>query len=124
LWLTNPDGRSFSHLLHEYDGIALGALFLIAALCYARKHRANKCRFIAAVFTGMSITLAWVLTSWHAANSFNIVLVKSVSFTGPSADTLMALINQPEIPMSFDIGLIEGVFITGLSTADGKKLHK
>jgi uncharacterized membrane protein YedE/YeeE len=117
LWLSNPDERGFSHLLPEYGGIALGALFLIAALWYARKHQANKWLSIAAVFTGLSITLGWVLTSWHAANSFDIIAIKSVSFTGPSADTLMGLINQPEIPMSFNIGLVQGVFIGSMVAA-------
>lgn len=117
LWLSNPDERGFSHLLPGYGGIALGIFFLIAALWYARKHQTKKWLFVAAVFTGLSITLGWVLTSWHAANSFDIVAVKSVSFTGSSADTLMALINNPKIPMSFDIGLVQGVFIGSLVAA-------
>ena len=36
--------------------------------------------------------------------------IKSVSFTGPSADTLMGLISSPNIPWSFDIGIVMGVF--------------
>lgn len=117
LWLSSPNERGFSHFLPEYGGIAMGALFLIAAVWYARKHQANKWLFVAAIFTGLSITLGWLLTSWHAANSFDIVPVKSVSFTGSSADTLMALINLPEIPMTFDIGLVQGVFIGSMFAA-------
>jgi uncharacterized membrane protein YedE/YeeE len=40
--------------------------------------------------------------------------VESVSFTGPSADTLMALINEPSLPLGFGIGLVPGVFAGSL----------
>lgn len=117
LWLVDANSRGFAYLFPEYGGVVLGALFLIAALWYARKHQLSKWLSIAAVFTGLSVTLGWVLTSWHAANSFDIVAVKSVSFTGSSADTLMALINQPEVPMSFDVGLVQGVFLGSMLAA-------
>ena len=42
--------------------------------------------------------------------SFDVVPIKSVSFTGPSADTLMGVISEPNFPMSFDIGIVMGVF--------------
>jgi hypothetical protein len=69
------------------------------------------------MMTGLSVALGWFLTSWHAANSFDIVQVKSVSFTGSSADTLMGLINQPHLPLSFDVGLVPGVFLGSLLAA-------
>ena len=57
------------------------------------------------------------MTSLHAANSFDIIPVQSISFTGPSADTLMGLINQPNLPMSFDVALVPGVFLGALLAA-------
>ncbi|CAA6808152.1 MAG: Lipocalin-related protein and Bos/Can/Equ allergen, partial [uncultured Thiotrichaceae bacterium] len=117
LWLVDANSRGFTHLLPQYGGMMLGAIFLIAAVWYARKHQVNKWWAVAAVVTGLSVTLGWVLTSWHAANSFDIIAIKSVSFTGSSADTLMALINQPVIPMSFDIGLVPGVFLGSMLAA-------
>ncbi|MEZ5799743.1 MAG: hypothetical protein R3D29_03695 [Nitratireductor sp.] len=33
-----------------------------------------------------------------------------MSFTGPSANTLMALVTDPSIPLTFDTGLVPGVF--------------
>lgn len=111
LWLVDANSRGFSHWLPQYGGVILGALFIALAIWYVRKHQTSKWWAFAAVITGLSITLGWVLTSWHAANSFDIVAIKSVSFTGPSADTLMGLIGQPTIPMSFDVGLVPGVFL-------------
>ena len=49
--------------------------------------------------------------------SFEPVSVKSISFTGSSADTLMALINSPTIPFGFDVGLVPGVFLGSLAAA-------
>lgn len=95
----------------------LGIAFLLFALWFAKRHEVNKWWGFSAIITGFSIALGWLLTSWHAANSFDIVAVKSVSFTGPSADTLMGLINQPDLPLSFDVGLIPGVFLGSLVAA-------
>jgi uncharacterized membrane protein YedE/YeeE len=37
--------------------------------------------------------------------------VSSVTFTGPATDTLMALVTQRSVPLSFGIGLVPGVFV-------------
>ena len=39
----------------------------------------------------------------------------SVTFTGPSADTLMALIVRPDVALNFGIGLVPGVFAGSLA---------
>ncbi len=39
-----------------------------------------------------------------------MIAVKSVSFTGPSADTLMSLVDRPQPDLGFDLGLVPGVF--------------
>jgi uncharacterized membrane protein YedE/YeeE len=117
LWLVDGNSRGFAHWLPQYGGVIMGALFLALAIWYVRKHQTSKWWAFAAVITGLSVTLGWVLTSWQAANSFDIVPVKSISFTGSSADTLMALINEPYIPMSFDIGLVPGVFLGSMFAA-------
>ena len=70
-----------------------------------------------AMMVGASVSLGWGLTAWHAGWSFDVVPIKSVSFTGPSADTLMGLINMPQIPLTFDIGIVMGVFAGSGSAA-------
>jgi len=42
--------------------------------------------------------------------AFSSVAVKRISFIGPSADTFMGLINQPSLPLIFDLGLVPGAF--------------
>ena len=116
-WLVDAGSRGFSHWMPPFGGMILGALLLLLALWLVRRCRVSRWWSIAAVVTGLSVALAWLLTSLHAAYSFDIVPVKSVSFTGPSADTLMGLINQPKLSWSFDIGLVPGVFLGSLLAA-------
>jgi uncharacterized membrane protein YedE/YeeE len=116
-WLVDADSRGFSHWMPPYGGVLLGALFLLLAFWFARRYRVSRWWSFAAIVTGTSVALAWLLTSLHAARSFDIVPVKSISFTGPSADTLMGLINQPELPLSFDVALVPGVFLGALLAA-------
>jgi len=40
-----------------------------------------------------------------------VVQVSSVTFTGPSTDTLMGLVNSVQLPLSFGGGLVPGVFV-------------
>ena len=116
-WLVDASSRGFSHWLPPFGGMILGALFLLLGLWVARRYKVSRWWSIAAVVTGSSIALAWLLTSLHAANSFDVVPVQSISFTGPSADTLMGLINQPNLPLSFDVSLVPGVFLGSLLAA-------
>ena len=59
----------------------------------------------------------WLLTYEISFQSFTPVSVKSISFIGPSADTLMGLINHVQLPMVFDLGLVPGVFAGSLLAA-------
>lgn len=109
-WLIDSTARDLSAYLPSHGPLLLGILLFIAAVWLARNNGNRRWPMFGAVMVGASIALGWGLTAWHAANSFEIIAVKSVSFTGPSADTLMGLINMPQIPLSFDIGIVLGVF--------------
>lgn len=116
-WLVDGSSRSFAGWLPPYGGITLGVVFLAGGLWLAKRHDVSKWWSIAAVVTGLSVALGWLLTSWQASSSFDIVQVQSVSFTGSSADTLMGLINQPYLSLSFNVGLVPGVFLGSLLAA-------
>jgi uncharacterized membrane protein YedE/YeeE len=98
-------------------GLLIGLAWLIPGLWFARRHRVGTWRGAAAAGVGLSVAGGWALTWWISEASFEPVAIKSVSFTGPSADTLMALINMPSIPLGFDVGLIPGVFTGSLVSA-------
>ncbi len=92
-------------------GVVLGILWLAVGVWLVRRNTVGAGTAVAAAGVGTMIAAGWVFTYTLSQQSFTPVGVKSVSFTGPSADTLMGLINAPEIPLGFDVGLVPGVFL-------------
>jgi uncharacterized membrane protein YedE/YeeE len=90
--------------------IAAGVV-LIIALLLGMKSSLKVTRMIAAIFVGGAVGLGWVLTYAISLTSFEVVPISSVTFTGPSTDTLMGLVNTTELPLGFGIGLVPGVFL-------------
>lgn len=91
---------------------AVVSLFVLAwAIMLAYRGGKSTAQVFAAFVVGFSVALGWILTYAIQQTSFEVVSLSSVTFTGPSADTLMSLVNEPVIPMTFAIGLIPGVFL-------------
>ncbi len=110
LWLIAPDNRSLAGYLPDYFGIILGFSLFVLALIMASRNDIGLFKPIAAIIVGLSIAAGWLFTAQLSAASFDSVAIESITFTGPSASTLMALINEPNLPLSFGIGLVPGVF--------------
>jgi uncharacterized membrane protein YedE/YeeE len=89
----------------------IGALALIGSLVLGRRRGVSVGMIIGAFGVGLAVTMGWAATALVAANSFEIVPVSSVTFTGPATDTLMALVTQRSVILSFGIGLVPGVFV-------------
>lgn len=114
LW-TVPGGAGRSLL----DGLGLGAggaaglagLALIGALVLGLRRGLSLGVVVGAGFVGLAVAMGWALTALIAAHSFEIVPVSSVTFTGPATDTLMALVTERSVALSFGIGLVPGVFV-------------
>lgn len=98
-------------------GITLGAAWLAYGIYLARRNQVSIWSAAGATGVGLTIAAGWAVTYAISQVSFDPVTVKSISFTGSSADTLMALINEPSIPMGFDVGLVPGVFVGSLIAA-------
>lgn len=114
LW-TVPGGpnRNLAALLGLDQGLVAGlsAVAMLAALAYGLWRRVPLAELLAAAGVGVAVFLGWWLTYAIAALSFDIVAVQSVTFTGPSTDTLMGLVNSRDLPLSFGFGLVPGVFL-------------
>lgn len=120
LW-TVPGGIERSLLAplggSPWLGILAGALWLVPGMWLARRHALARGLVLAGAGVGLAVAAGWLATWQISREAFVPVAVHSISFTGPSADTLMALINAPTLPLGFDVGLIPGVFVGSLLAA-------
>jgi uncharacterized membrane protein YedE/YeeE len=114
LWPLAADRRNLAQYLPAHAGLAAGGLIVLGGWWLAAKAKTSVWLTLGAMGVGLAVALGWALTQWHASWSFDPVMLKSVSFTGPSADTLMGLINEPHLPLSFDVGVVVGVFAGAL----------
>ena len=127
LWLV-PGGAARSLL--DQMGITSGfaasvaAIAVLAALVHARRYAVQPSHAVAAVGVGVAIALGWLGTYTVAMHSFEVVAISSVTFTGPSTDTLMGLVNSTQLPLGFGVGLVPGVFVgagvMALATGEAK----
>ena len=118
LWLV-PGGEARNIL--SYLGMGPGIAALIAALVLAGsfslafRREVRPSHAVAAALVGCAVGLGWLLTYAISQTSFEVVEISSVTFTGPSTDTLMGLVNSTSLPLGFGVGLVPGVF-TGAAT--------
>lgn len=63
------------------------------------------------VIVGITVPLTWLYTNLMSGIAFEPIQVESITFTGPSADTLMLFLQQTESGIEFDTGLVPGVFL-------------
>ncbi|WP_400082764.1 YeeE/YedE family protein [Yoonia sp. R78084] len=114
LWVV-PGGAMRSLLWQTGLTSSLAALIaavaLGAALVLSHRQNVKTSHAVAAVGVGLAVALGWLGTYAVAMNSFEVVAISSVTFTGPSTDTLMGLVNSTELPLGFGIGLVPGVFL-------------
>ncbi len=124
LWLIDASDRNLNEILPEYTGLVLGVFTLLLALALAWRSHLKRGEAVFAIGVGLTIVLGWFLTGQLASQSFEIIPVQSVTFTGPSADTLMALINSTSVTMTFSLGLVPGVFTGSLLASLASKTFR
>lgn len=126
LWIT-PEGRNIQLLtllgLPALSGLVLGVFTAGLALFLAWRNRIAVRLLIFGAGVGVAVAIGYFLTHSLAQISFEPVSVTSATFTGPSANTLMAML-VPFEGWSFDVGLVPGVFIGAfLAAMVGRELH-
>ena len=120
-WWTVDGGSARDALaltgIGHTGGLLFGAVWLAAALVWARRQRVRFWGWFGAIGVGVMVALAWLATYLISRAAFDTVLpIQSLSFTGPAADTLMLVLSPPGQALKFDLGLVPGVFIgAGLS---------
>ncbi|MBA5638384.1 YeeE/YedE family protein [Duganella sp. LX20W] len=121
-WWTIDGGDARDLLLwfHASHGIGLafGLAWLAGGLAFAWRARLGPWPALAGAACGAMVACAWLFNYQVSAQAFELVPVKSLSFTGPAADMLMLVLSPPGKPWNFDIGLVPGValgaFLGGL----------
>lgn len=114
LWtVPGGDARSLIAQLGVGSNVlaGLGLVACVAAWGFARQRQVSTGRRITALGVGLAVTLGWLATFSIAQASFEVVPIASVTFTGPATDTLMVLVTQRGLVLSFGIGLVPGVAI-------------
>lgn len=113
LW-TTPNGRNVEAIrwlhLPEWSGLALGVITALVALYLARRNRISAGILIFGAGVGVTVAIGYFLTYSLARIAFEPITVTSLTFTGPSANTLMAML-EPFKNWSFDLGMVPGVFL-------------
>ena len=113
MWLI--DGGAQRNLLaglgiSNLAAAILCAIAFAASLWFGLRQQVKRTHLVAAVFVGLAVAAGWYGTFAIAQSSFEIVAITSVTFTGPSTDTLLSLISARSVPLGFGIGLVPGVF--------------
>ena len=112
LWtVPGGEGRDIGAALGLTPGAvaALALAGLVASFVFARRRDVPWLHAVTAAGVGAAVMLGWLATYLISQTSFEVVPLSSVTFTGPATDTLMALVTEPSLPLSFGIGLVPGV---------------
>ncbi|NCW33627.1 MAG: hypothetical protein EBV92_10310 [Betaproteobacteria bacterium] len=93
-------------------GLVLGFLCLFLAVYFgSRSSTKPVVLWIGGVGTGLSVAMAWGFTQWVAHNSFEPLQIQGLTFSGPSAEWLMRVLQSPAPKIGFEFGLLPGVFL-------------
>ncbi|MEQ1682764.1 MAG: YeeE/YedE family protein [Burkholderiaceae bacterium] len=90
---------------------AFAAVWMLAAVVWARRQHVPPWGWAGAIGVGLSIAAAWWLTYAVSTVGFDPHPIQSLSFTGPSAEVLNRVLFVTDKPVSFDLGLVPGVFL-------------
>ena len=96
--------------LGHWGGLAIGVLWLLAGVFFAIRNRWSPIKWLTAIVTGLTVAAAWWFSYRVAQNSFEVVNVQGLTFSGPSAEWLMRVLENPGPKIGFDFGLMPGVF--------------
>jgi uncharacterized membrane protein YedE/YeeE len=114
-WWTveGGSGRDLIARLGLGHGGALlfGALWLAAAVWWARRQRVPVWGWAGAMGVGAAVAAAWWFTHGVTQVAFDTHPIQSLSFTGPSAEVLTRVLFVGPKPPTFDLGLVPGVFV-------------
>jgi uncharacterized membrane protein YedE/YeeE len=113
-WWT-VDGGSARDLLvitgaGHLGGLLFGLLWLAAGLYVSIRSGWGLWKWVGGIGVGLTISAGWFFTYLISTNTFEVVQVQGLTFSGPSAEWLMRVLSSPTPAIGFDFGLLPGVF--------------
>ena len=112
--LEGGAGRDLLALLGtgHLTGLYLGVSWFLVAIYFVSRSTSKPIGlWIGGIGTGLSVAAAWGFTQWVALNSFEPIQIQGLTFSGPSAEWLMRVLQSPAPKIGFEFGLIPGVFL-------------
>ena len=108
---TSRDVLAQLGLGHE-AGLLFGLVWFVAALYFIwRSPQRSVWMWVGGIGTGLMVPAAWGFSQWVARESFDPVQIQGLTFSGPSAEWLMRVLQWPAPPIGFEFGLMPGVFL-------------
>jgi uncharacterized membrane protein YedE/YeeE len=113
-WWT-VDGGSARDLLAitgagHLGGLLFGMLWLAAGLYVSIRSGWGFWKWVGGIGVGLTIAAGWLFTYLISTNTFEVVQVQGLTFSGPSAEWLMRVLSSSAPAIGFDFGLLPGVF--------------
>lgn len=97
--------------LSHAHALLFAAIWFAAAVYWARRQRVNTWGWAGAIGVGLTVAAGWWFTYAISKLAFDPHPIQSLSFTGPSAEVLSRVLFVTDKPLSFDVGLVPGVFL-------------
>lgn len=114
-WWTVSGGSSRDLLailgVGHWGGISFGLIWLVAALLFSVRSGGTVWKWLGGIGSGLAVALAWWFTYTVSTNSFEIIPLQGLTFSGPSAEWLMRILSAPGTPVNFDFGMLPSVFV-------------
>lgn len=113
IWTTGPSNINMIEAMQAGPGtgIAFATCCAVVALVIAYRNRVSFWTLTGGAGVGACVAAGWAATYALSAQTFEPTQVESITFSGPSADTLMFLLAPDLAVLDFDIGLVPGVAI-------------
>ncbi len=93
-------------------GLVIGLLSFAVAIYFVNRSASKPVMvWVGGIGTGLCVAAAWGFTQWVAKNSFEPIQIQGLTFSGPSAEWLMRILQSPAPKIGFEFGLLPGVFL-------------
>jgi len=113
LTTTATGGNDLMAMVHldSTQTASAAVIALLLAAMTATWSRSRPWIIFSAFIVGLMVPAAWFFTHTMRGIAFEPITMNSLTFTGPSADTLMLFLTPPGSTIDFDVGLVPGVFL-------------